>query len=111
MSNLTPFFRCSGKSDPEDHNLAANLEGVRLFDESEGVYCTSTVEVDKSEVHVILEGLSVPEGADIRVFRTIVMQLAQLLADTSLRRFPTRKAGTILFVFPLFVTKLSLSAN
>ena len=94
MSNLTPFFRCSGKLDPEDRDLTTILEGIRLLDESGGVYCTSMVEIDNSEVHVIVEDLSVPEGANIEVFRTIVMQeIAQPLADTILSAISYEEGG------------------
>ncbi len=93
MSTLTPFFRCSGKLDPEDHYLTANLEGIRLPDASGGVYCTSKVEVDNSEVHVILEGLSVHEETDIRAVRARVMQIAQLLADTILSTVSFQEGG------------------
>ncbi|MDE2645242.1 MAG: hypothetical protein OXI05_05325 [Bacteroidota bacterium] len=94
MSNLPPFFRCSGKLDPEDHNITEKLEDVRLLDEFGGGHCTLTVEIDNSEVDVILRGLSVPEGANIEVFRTAVLrEVAQPLADTILSAISYEEGG------------------
>ena len=77
-------FRCSGTLVPEDGHLALELPDLQHFDENGAVYCTSTTVIENSEMHVIIEGLSVPVGFDIRAFRTLTVQLAQLIADTIL---------------------------
>ena len=85
-----PFFTCLGKLTPEDNRLALKPFPLPLPDP---INCTLIITVCNSDVHVTLDGLSAPEGFDIRAFRFRVMQLAQHFADTALSAISFAEGG------------------